>query len=364
MSARSEQRAPAGWANLSTQWDPVCSADWTASHTSFPDVSAAVGEIWRAVPCSQPFVATQTLLIFVEDEAQASELRGTALATAPVCPGRIIFVTMANDAEDRVQLGASVRLWSVRSPSGVNLVQELTLLLGGPHSDHVGALLTPFLLADLPLVVWCPTYLPSDDRLLGMADRLILDTETVEAGSGWEPTRCKAGLRIDDLCWLRLRPWRHLIASLFDSREFRPFLHGITSADIGGPVRRASLLAGWLAAQIHLDASSIEISEREQISATFKSHVGETSAAFTIESEVSTCGALTIRRTAAICGGSEWSSTTTHENLVAHDLLSSALCGPRDGVYGRALMRMCDLQLDPDFGLLSALVDSMWEARR
>jgi glucose-6-phosphate dehydrogenase assembly protein OpcA len=70
-----------------------------------------------------------------------------------------------------------------------------------------------------------------------------------------------------DLSWIRLRPWRELLADLFSSPERRPWLQEVESAQVSGKVGPRQLLGGWLVSQLHLlphqvaliDAQHVEI---------------------------------------------------------------------------------------------------------
>jgi glucose-6-phosphate dehydrogenase assembly protein OpcA len=70
-----------------------------------------------------------------------------------------------------------------------------------------------------------------------------------------------------DLSWIRLRPWRELLADLFSPPERRDWLQAVESVEVTGKIGPRQLLGGWLVGQLHLlphqvmlvDAQHVEI---------------------------------------------------------------------------------------------------------
>ena len=55
-----------------------------------------------------------------------------------------------------------------------------------------------------------------------------------------------ARLRVTDLSWILLAPWRSLLAGLFEGGVNRPFLSGVRRVEVSGNSGPRHLLGGWL----------------------------------------------------------------------------------------------------------------------
>ena len=146
---------------------------------------------------------------------------------------------------------------------------------------HLASLVTPLLAADLPDFLWWPGGdfggHPLFNDLLPVVDRLIVDT----AHLGREIQTMAAVRRvlseetptpiIGDFTWLRLEPWRHLIAQFFDPTDVQESLGSIdqltiryaeTRADGSSGLPAALLMIGWLGSR--LDWEVIEPLEQQK----------------------------------------------------------------------------------------------------
>ncbi|HEV2129272.1 MAG TPA: glucose-6-phosphate dehydrogenase assembly protein OpcA [Thermomicrobiales bacterium] len=134
---------------------------------------------------------------------------------------------------------------------------------------HLASLVTPLLTADLPDFLWWPSgdfaKHPLFDDLTPVVDRLIVDT----AHLGHE-IRAIAAIRgiiaeesdapiVGDFTWLRLEPWRQLIAQFFDPEDVQVCLKTIdqvtiryaeTRDDGSSGLAAALLMTGWLGSRL------------------------------------------------------------------------------------------------------------------
>jgi glucose-6-phosphate dehydrogenase assembly protein OpcA len=146
---------------------------------------------------------------------------------------------------------------------------------------HLASLVTPLLAADLPDFLWWPggDFARSSlfDDLLPVVDRLIVDT----AHLGRE-IQALASLRgiiaeesgspiVGDFTWLRLEPWRQLIAQFFDPPDVQKSLQTIdqvtinyaeTRQDGSSGLAAALLTAGWFGSRLGWEA--IDALERQK----------------------------------------------------------------------------------------------------
>lgn len=146
---------------------------------------------------------------------------------------------------------------------------------------NLASLVTPLLAADLPDFLWWPgggfARNPLFDDLLPIVDRLILDTAQLgrEVSSIASIRQILADEEnapiIGDFTWLRLEPWRQLIAQFFDPEDVQRSLHTIeqvtihyaeTREDGSSGLAAALLTAGWLANRLQWE--TIDALERQK----------------------------------------------------------------------------------------------------
>ena len=148
-------------------------------------------------------------------------------------------------------------------------VEEVTLEVCGRARHHLDSLVLPFTLPDLPVAVWLPERLPSaGDPLLEAADRVFVDTRVVgdQAGALTRLASLTRRLAVTDLSWTRLKPWRELLAMLFEGRRYRPFLDGVQHVEVLGHAGPRHLLGGWLMSRLDLPRARVHVAEAEHVS--------------------------------------------------------------------------------------------------
>ena len=97
--------------------------------------------------------------------------------------------------------------------------EEVRLTVAGQAAHHLDSVVEPFTLSDLPVAVWYVGDVPEpNDPLLSVATAVIVDSRDA-AGSGRMRSLLELARRrtVVDLSWIRLRPWRELLADLFAS---------------------------------------------------------------------------------------------------------------------------------------------------
>ncbi|MEO5704271.1 MAG: glucose-6-phosphate dehydrogenase assembly protein OpcA, partial [Candidatus Limnocylindrales bacterium] len=143
------------------------------------------------------------------------------------------------------------------------------LTCGGESGQHLGGLVAPLLIHDLPVTIWWPGEPHFESRtsgeLLDMADRLLVD------GSGWSGDGLarlaemaamitRHELELSDFALLRQARWREAIASTFDRPSLLPFLRHLDRIEVhyaasDGAPRMANVVrplyhVAWLAARL------------------------------------------------------------------------------------------------------------------
>jgi glucose-6-phosphate dehydrogenase assembly protein OpcA len=148
-------------------------------------------------------------------------------------------------------------------------VEEMVIECRGPARYHLDSLVLPFTVPDLPVAVWLPTNLPSrGDPLLEAADRVVVDTRVV----GYKPDALSRlhslthRVAVTDLSWSRLRPWRNLLAGLFEGHVYRPFLRDVHHLEVTGHAGPRHLFAGWVMSRLDLPRAVVHLGEAEHLS--------------------------------------------------------------------------------------------------
>ncbi len=97
---------------------------------------------------------------------------------------------------------------------------------------------------------------------------MLVDTRDEEVDTG----RARAVLELArrrtvvDLSWIRLGPWRELLAGLFEPIARRPWLHAIERVEVSGKVGPRYLLGGWLTAQLRLHPDQVRLMDSQHVS--------------------------------------------------------------------------------------------------
>ena len=68
-----------------------------------------------------------------------------------------------------------------------------------------------------------------------------------------------------DLSWIRLRPWRELLAGLFEPAAPPPWLQAVERVEVTGKIGPRHLLGGWLMAQLRLLPSQVRLIDARHV---------------------------------------------------------------------------------------------------
>lgn len=165
----------------------------------------------------------------------------------------LVLVPEPDRDEDRIDARLSVVSYPLTSLPRTVAADVIELRLLGERAAAPESVVTPLLIADLP--VFCrwrgrPDFDGSElDQLADVADRLIVDS-----GEWPDVPRAYRGLvrffgrtAVSDLAWARTAGWRRAVAELW------PQVAGATELRVAGPVAEASLLGGWLRSRLGRD---------------------------------------------------------------------------------------------------------------
>lgn len=148
------------------------------------------------------------------------------------------------------------------------LFETITFWTDQSSAGVLSSVVSPLLVSELPTFLWWPSGEFSGDAvfedLAQIADRLVFDSARLgndaHAVADYrtlvdEPTDPTVG----DFTWLRLAPWRQLVAQFFDPKETRSSLEHIDTVSIayaqerqdrGSGFAAALMICGWLGSRL------------------------------------------------------------------------------------------------------------------
>ena len=166
-----------------------------------------------------------TLIIKCDSQTLLEESIEAANAASHEHPSRVLAVTAVDAESADVRLDAQVR---VGGDAGAGEV--VALRLTGQLAGHADSVVIPFLLPDIPVVVWWPDIgpaVPAQDPLGKLAIRRITDATNADDPLSAIKGRLPGYTAGDtDLAWARITYWRALLASAVEmlqrsGREWR-----------------------------------------------------------------------------------------------------------------------------------------------
>lgn len=251
---------------------------WEADNVTVGQVEDALSELRRGEVRAAVRTSVLTLVVVVENRDAANEALAVVNHMGARHPSRTLVIVARpdDDGQPGVDACAAVRLASVGERQ--ICFEDVIMEVRGEVRHHLSSVVEPFTLPDLPVAVWLPKRLPRlGDPLLDAADRVVIDTRQASSEhdlSVFAAVRALARrLPVTDLSWMRLAPWRSLLAGQFEGPVNRPFLGGVRNVEIAGHVGPRHLLAGWLTQRLGLTRSQIHLSEADHVSITIHAAV-------------------------------------------------------------------------------------------
>jgi glucose-6-phosphate dehydrogenase assembly protein OpcA len=254
------------------------------------DLEGELSALWRSAAedsSTQNGVTracTLTLLIYVESEEAADEVNNLVAEVVRQNPCRTIIMMLQPEAFP-TGLEAWVSAHCHLPVAGEKQVcsEQVTIRSRGEAGQGLTSVVLPLTVARLPIFLWWragdfspPQYF---DEILRVTQHVIVDTARFSpAGTQLQDLaawlRKFAGrIRLTDLNWSRITPWRQLIAQCFDAPERRPHLDLLSEVVIeyeGESPRLATqraqglLLTGWLASRLGWKFLTSERREKAQ----------------------------------------------------------------------------------------------------
>ena len=254
---------------------PTAVQTWTNEHSSLNEVLTALPELRRRAAGREAGTRTAVMtVVMVSDGSDEAEAAATSVRSIGAHhPCRAII--LRPDPDSTPAIDAKACLWRAEPPSSAGhpvFFEELHMRIGGQAAAHLASIVGPFVLADLPVVIWLPGQVPDPaDPLLRLASTVVVDTRTVSdlPGSLGHSYRTLLELAnhgpVVDLSWVRLQPWRELLAGLFEPEHNRRFLSGVRLATVEGKPGPRHILGGWLMAQLDLRARELVLRDAKHV---------------------------------------------------------------------------------------------------
>jgi glucose-6-phosphate dehydrogenase assembly protein OpcA len=258
--------------NLGTPVEVDVAAIETELRSLWKTASEREGEAAAIRACSC------NLLTVVRDEREAGMLMPVIAKVAEYHPCRAV-IAYSRSRPDGSHL-PPMRAWisaqcAIRPGGGPQICSEVVTLESNTASitDLLSTVL-PLLVPDLQIILYWRSPRLADARLIedleSYGHLLVVDSHALDLcesraqlfASLLQP---KSGIAVRDLNWARLTVWRELLAGLFDTRDARARLHGVSDVVMhhsgicaGRLPTGLLLLAGWLASSLEWSRAACE----------------------------------------------------------------------------------------------------------
>ncbi len=239
---------------------------WDAEGVLLTDVASALADLRHQSIGRTPIrTAVMTLVAVIPGDEQAYSASRALRALGRHHPARIVL--LRPDPDRVASLDGRAALYATEADGHHLYFEEVTLMVGGQAANHLDSVVEPFTLADLPVPVWYASDIPDpSDPLLSVGTAVIVDSrdaaDTVHLRSLLELARRRT---VVDLSWIRLRPWRELLADLFSPPARRVWLQSVERVEVTGKVGPRQLLGGWLVSQLRLLPDQVALVDAQHV---------------------------------------------------------------------------------------------------
>lgn len=230
-----------------------------------PDVAVFGGGLMRAT--------TLNLVAVAPSDKDADLIANSVGRLHDFLPSRTVILVLRTPegGEDTIPYGVRVDLREQIAEGNQEpslKFETITIEADAREAGRLASVVSPLLMSELPNYLWWPSgdfaRHPLFEDLLSIVDRLIVDSAQLG-----RDVRGVAALRdlidsgttvvLGDFTWLRLGPWRQLIAQFFDGDDTQTSLQTIesvtisyaeTRADGSSGLASALLMLGWLGSRL------------------------------------------------------------------------------------------------------------------
>ena len=316
---------------------PVAHAElgrWRGEQVRLGQVIDALAVLRRREQRTATRASVTNLVLVAADEEEVERACGAVHRLGRRHPGRNI-VLLPRPGHGPAGMDAAVLLHGTVAEGHPVWSEDICLTVRGPAASQLDSLIEPLTLPDLPVVAWFVSGLPDpDDRLLSAVSAVVIDGDTLELDAVAALTALGRRHVVLDLCWARLRPWRQLLAGLFEVPAARPALAGVYGVEVYGPAWPRLLLGGWAAARLGLAATSVTLHEGSEPAIRLLARHGGEQGVFVAEQS----GAAVVRAwTSFAAAAGREDRLSLPEDPLAWSLGHVLTRVDRDHVHGQAL---------------------------
>jgi glucose-6-phosphate dehydrogenase assembly protein OpcA len=247
----------------------VSEARWAEGDTTPERIEAALRELLREEHAAdENLVPARVLnLVVVADREWRGEVVNRLERLGEYHASRTILCTVE---EGRNRLDATATVSGHGAGEGrVGVLREnVEIEIGPGHLGHVGTIIDPVIVSELPTLLWSPhSHDEAVESLLRLVDVILIDTDDPVYFDGPSAALARAAQLSDssvyvvDLAWLRTVAWRERLAGSFENPARRAALQSLKRIYVRynpASVVSALLLVGWLASRVGWQPSALE----------------------------------------------------------------------------------------------------------
>lgn len=241
---------------------------WSEQGVPLDTVLQALEDLRRPEPMPATRTSVLTLCIVGTDLGRIEHARAAVHELGGRHPARLLHLVLDPDARDGPPgIDASIHLLGGEAGGRALWFEEIDLVVHGAATGHLDSILEPLTLPDLPVVAWFVDAPPAPtDPLVAAADVVLVDSRELGGLDCFTALQSIVQARpVVDLSWVRLEPWRVLLAGLFDGPDFRPFVQHVHHATVAGRTGPRHLIGGWLLDRLGLPRAALHLEPDEHV---------------------------------------------------------------------------------------------------
>ena len=250
-----------------TSPDPIETLSlWSDEQVKIGDVLRALEDLRKAELMPATRASVLTLVVVATQAASVQRTNAALRILGGRHPARVLMLLVDRDHSDSV-IDARIELLGGDVDGRAVWFEHVTLAVCGPVGDHLDSLIEPFTVPDLPVVVWFVDSIPPvGDPMLAAADVVLVDARDFGDTNCFETLAALQPAPVVDVSWHRLRPWRELLASLFEGPEARAYLADVRSVTVAGKTGPRHLLGGWIADRLAVPMPEVHLEAADHVS--------------------------------------------------------------------------------------------------
>jgi hypothetical protein len=226
--------------------------DWKGEDVSLGEVERELAALRSAGANGAPLQRTSVMThVAWLPHGWVEKGRKTLAGLGERHPSRTILLLPEPDAnDDRIDAAVRVECFGLDSPGFQVCSEVIELRLRGSRAKAPASIVLPLLIFDLPVFLrWrgeLPFGSPALDQLVGVADRLIVDsTEWNDLPEAYgQLTGLFRQAAVSDIAWARTSRWRAHLAT------FWPGIASVSRIRVRATAAQAQLVRGWLVSRL------------------------------------------------------------------------------------------------------------------